>query len=176
MAVDRQTKAKAIEDIKKDICESTVAVVTDYRGLTVEEITDIRRKLQEKGAEYVVVKNTLAKIAIKDTPFEGLSDFLKGPTAVVLGKQDQVEPVKVIQEYAKKSKKMEIRGGLIDGSALDVEGVKQLADTPSREELYAKMLGSINSPARGIACCVNGVTEQLVRVMEAVRKQKEEAQ
>ena len=176
MPASREAKAKAIDTLKKEICDSSVAIVTDYRGFTVAEITDLRRKLQEKNAEYVVTKNTLTKIAIKDTDFEDLTDFLKGPTAIVLGKSDQVEPAKILQAFIKKAKKGTIKGGLIDGTQLDVEGVSKLADTPSREELYAKMLGSINSPARGIACCVNGVAENLVRALEAVRKQKEEAQ
>lgn len=172
----RPIKAQMIDEIKEDICSSSVAIVTDYRGLTVEEITTLRRSLQEKGAEYTVVKNTLAKIAIKDTKFEGLSQFLEGPTAMVLGKKDQVGPAKALTQFMKKAKKVTIRGGVLDGSVLTETNVKQLADMPSIEELYAKMLGSLNAPASGIVTCTSGVARALVVCIDQIRKQKEEQQ
>ena len=172
----KAVKAKQIEEIKKEICGSSVAIATDYRGLTVEEITTLRRGLQEKGAEYTVVKNTLAKLAVKDTEQEGLSEFLTGPTALVLSHEDQVGPAKVLTQFMKKAKKVTIKGGLMEGKVLSEDDVKQLAEVPSIEELYAKMLGCINSPATGLTQCVSGVARALVICMDKVREQKEKAQ
>jgi large subunit ribosomal protein L10 len=173
MPITREQKANKIDKIKEEICKSSVAIVTDYRGLTVEEITALRRSLQEVDAEYSVVKNTLADIAVKDTNYEALQGFLTGPTALVLGRKDQVAPAKVLTQFIKKAKKVSIKGGVLDGSVLNEDQVKQLADIPSIEELYAKMLGSINSPATGIATCINNVMRNMVVCIDEVRKQKE---
>lgn len=168
-------KASKIDEIKDCIAKSSVAIATDYRGLTVQEITTLRRGLQEKGAEYTVVKNTLARIAVQDTDYEGLQEFLKGPTALVLAGEDPVSPAKVLSEFIKKAKKSSIKGGIMEGKVLQESDVKDLANLPSREELYAKMLGSINSPATGIAMCINAVARNMVVCIDQIRKQKEEA-
>jgi len=171
-------KNEKVDDIKESVSKAKVAIVTDYRGLTVAEITDLRRQLQKEEADYTVVKNTLAKLSVKDTGFEGISEFLKGPSAVIFGFNDQVAPAKVITQYIKKAKKTElkIKGAVLDGKVLDEKQVQQLSELPSREELFAKMLGSINSPATGIIYAINGVTRSLVCAMEEVRKQKEAKQ
>jgi large subunit ribosomal protein L10 len=168
-------KNEKIQEIKESIEKSKVAIVTDYRGFTVSEITDLRRQLQKESAEYTVVKNTLAKIAIKDTQFEALESFLQGPNAIALGFGDQVAPAKVITQYIKKAKKGQIIGGVIDGKALSPQDVQKLAELPSKEELIAKILGSINSPASGLVMAMSGVARSLVIAMEEVRKQKESA-
>lgn len=169
-------KNDKIEAIKESVSKAKVAIVTDYRGLTVEEITTLRRQLQKEGADYTVSKNTLAKLAIKDTPFEALSEYLVGPTAIAFGFEDEVAPAKIISEFIKKAKKAEIKGGAIDGKALNASEVKTLASLPSKPELYAKMLGCINSPATGLTMALSGVARGLVIAMEEVRKQKEAAQ
>lgn len=168
-------KEEKVKEISEFISKSKVAIVTDYRGLTVAEITDLRRQLQKEGAEYTVVKNTLAKLAIKDTSYDGLAKFLEGPSAVVFGFQDQVSPAKVLTQYIKKAKKteLELKGGVLEGKVLSANEVVQLSELPSKEELYAKMLGSMNSPASGIVNVVNGVARSLVIAMDGVRKQKE---
>lgn len=168
-------KAQKLEAVKELISKAKVAIVTDYKGLSVSEITDLRRQLQKDGADYTVVKNTLAKIAIKDTEFEGIAEFLTGPTALALGFEDQVAPAKVIKKFVKENDKVQIKGGALDGKVLSVDDIKGLANLPSREELYAKMLGSINSPASGIVNTVTGVMRALVRATDAVRQQKESA-
>jgi len=173
---NQAVKAQKIDEIKDEICNSSVAIVTDYRGLTVAEITALRRELIQKDAKYTVVKNTLAKRAIKETQHENLSDFLTGPTAIVLGGKDQVGPAKVLTQFMKKAKKVTIRGGYLDGKLLTEGQVKQLADMPSIEELYAKMLGSINAPASGLVTCTSGVARALVIAMDQIRKQKEAQQ
>lgn len=169
-------KEDKIQEMKQVISKAKVAIVSDYRGLNVAEITDLRRRLQEEKGDYTVMKNTLAKIAFKGTAFEGLEEFLKGPSAIAFGFEDQVSPAKVLLKYVKEKKKtdlVEIRGGVLDGKILTANEVKDLSNLPSKEELYAKMLGSINSPASGIVGCVNGVMSALVRALDEVRKQKE---
>ena len=146
--------------------------VNKYTGLSVEEITKLRRELQKEGGDYMVTKNTLAKIAIKGTPYEVLAETLKGPIAIAFGFTDQVAPAKVLSKFIKDTKKGEIIAAAMDGQLMSAEEAKALANLPSREELYAKMLGCINSPASGIANSVNAVMSSLVRAVAAVRDQK----
>ena len=158
--------------IKEKIDKAQVAIVTEYKGLSVEEITNLRRSLQKDGGDYMVTKNTLAKIAIKGTPYEVLADSLKGPIAIAFGFEDQVAPAKALSKFIKDTKKGEIIAAAMDGQLMSAEEAKALANLPSREELYAKMLGCINSPASGIANSVNAVMSSLVRAVAAVRDQK----
>lgn len=158
--------------IKEKFDKAQVAVVSEYTGLSVEEITKLRRELQKEGGDYMVTKNTLAKIAIKGTPYEVLAETLKGPIAIAFGFTDQVAPAKVLSKFIKDTKKGEIIAAAMDGQLMSAEEAKALANLPSREELYAKMLGCINSPASGIANSVNAVMSSLVRAVAAVRDQK----
>ncbi len=168
-------KSEKIDAMKAKFEKAQVAVVTEYKGYSVEEITNLRRNLQKEGGDYTVTKNTLAKIAIKGTEFEALADLCKGPVAVAFGFEDQVSPAKIVSKFIKDTKKGEILGAVLDGKLLSVEETKALANLPSKEELYAKMLGSINSPASGIVGAVNAVMASLTRAVAAVRDQKEKA-
>lgn len=165
-------KQDKIEAIKEKVSKAKVAVVTEYRGLSVEEITNLRRQLQKENGDYMVTKNTLAKLAVKDTEFEVLTETLKGPIAIAFGYEDQAAPAKILAKFIKEKKKGEIIAAALDGQLLNAEDAKALANIPSREELYAKMLGCINSPATGIAGAVNAVMSSLVRAVDAVAKQK----
>ena len=165
-------KDDKIKLIKEKVDKAQVAIVTEYKGLSVEEITKLRRALQKDGGDYMVTKNTLAKIAVKDTAYEVLSDALKGPIAIAFGFADQVAPAKVLSKFIKETKKGEILGAALDGQWLSADEAKALANVPSREELYAKMLGCVNSPATGIVGGINGVMSALVRAIAAVRDQK----
>ena len=159
--------------IKEKIDKAQVAIVTEYKGLSVEEITKLRRALQKDNGDYMVTKNTLTKIAIKGTPYEVLAESLKGPIALAFGYGDQVAPAKALSQFIKETKKGEILGAVLDGKLMSAEEAKALANLPSREELYAKMLGCINSPASGIVGSVNAVMASLVRAIAAVRDQKQ---
>ena len=165
-------KSEKLAKMKEYIEKAQVAVVSDYKGLTVEEITKLRRSIQQEDGDYMVTKNTLAKIAIKDTPYEVLSDILTGPVAIAFGFKDQVTPAKVLSKFIKDTKKGEILAAALDGKLLNAKEAKALADMPSKEEIYAKMLGSINSPASGLVYTVNGVMAALTRAVAAVRDQK----
>ena len=165
-------KSEKIDAIKSKIEKAQVAILTEYKGLTVEEITNLRRELQKDGGDYMVTKNTLAKIAVKGTQYEALTEKLSGPIALAFGFSDPVSPAKVLKNFIKETKKAEILGAVLDGKLLSVDETKALANLPSKEELYAKMLGSINSPASGLVGCVNGIMASLTRAVAAVRDQK----
>ncbi len=165
-------KSEKISQMKEKIEKAKVAIVTDYKGLSVEEITKLRRLIQKEDADYMVTKNTLAKIAIKGTEYEVLADSLTGPVAIAFGFDDQVAPAKVLAKFMKETKKGEILAAAMDGKLLSASEAKALATLPSKQEIYAKMLGCINSPASGIANSINAVMSSLTRAMAAVRDQK----
>ena len=165
-------KQEKIDAIKSKIEKAQVAVITEYKGFSVEEITKLRREIQKTGGDYMVTKNTLAKIAVKGTDYELLTDKMTGPIALAFGFEDPVTPAKAVTKFIKETKKGEIIGAVLDGKLLSVAETKALAELPTKEELYAKMLGSINSPASGIVGCVSGVMAALTRAMAAVRDQK----
>ena len=165
-------KEDKISLIKEKIDKAQVAIVTEYKGYTVEEITNLRRALQKDGGDYMVTKNTLAKIAVKDTPYEVLAETFKGPIAIAFGFEDQVAPAKALSKFIKDTKKGEILAAAMDGKLLSAAEAKALATIPSKEEIYAKMLGCINSPATGIAGSVSAVMASLTRAIAAVRDQK----
>lgn len=165
-------KETKISEMKEKIDKAQVAIVTEYKGYTVEEITNLRRALQKEDGDYMVTKNTLAKIAIKGTPYEVLADVLKGPIALAFGFGDQVAPAKALSQFIKDTKKGEILAAAMDGKLMSAKEAQALATLPSKAEIYAKMLGCINSPASGIVGGINGVMSALVRAVAAVRDQK----
>ena len=165
-------KSEKVDAIKQKVEKAQVAILTEYKGYSVEEITKLRRAIQKDGGDYMVTKNTLAKLAVQGTEYEVLVDLLKGPVAIAFGFEDQVAPAKAVSKFIKESKKGAILGGCLDGKLLSAKEAEDLAKLPSKEELYAKILGSINSPASGIANSINAVMAGLTRAMAAVRDQK----
>ena len=165
-------KQDKVSLIKEKIDKAQVAIVTEYKGYSVEEITNLRRALQKEEGDYMVTKNTLAKLAVKDTPYEVLTETFKGPIAIAFGFGDQVAPAKVLSKFIKDAKKGEIIAAALDGKLLSAEEAKALATIPSKEEIYAKMLGCVNSPATGIVGSINAVMASLTRAVAAVRDQK----
>ncbi len=165
-------KQDKVSLIKEKVDKAQVAIVTEYKGYSVEEITNLRRALQKEGGDYMVTKNTLAKIAVKDTPYEVLTETLKGPIAIAFGFNDQVAPAKALSKFIKDTKKGEIIAAAMDGRLMSADEAKALATLPSKEEIYAKMLGCVNSPATGIVGSINAVMASLTRAVAAVRDQK----
>ena len=172
MNKNRQMKEAKVAEIKEKLEKSQSVILASYQGLTVEEITKLRRETQKLGGDYMVTKNTLAKIAVKGTEYEPLTEKLSGPIALAFGFEDPVSPAKAVAKFIKETKKATIVGAVLDGKLLTEAETKALAELPSKEELYAKLLGSINSPASGIANSINAVLSQLTRAMAAVRDQK----
>lgn len=168
-------KKERVVSLSDQISRSKVAVVSDYRGLSVKELTELRRKVQEVGGDVTVAKNTLIRRVINDTEgMPAIDEILKGPTALVVGYEDPVAPVKALMDFLKANKKeQEVRGGILDGKVVNIDEIKQIATLPSREEMIAKLMGSMQSPAQGVAITLSGVARNLVYVLEAIREQKE---
>ena len=170
----RPEKVAEVEKITESLQASQSLVMADYSGLTVAQMTDFRNKCREKNVACRVVKNRLAQLAADEAGMPVIKDHLKGPIALLFGLESQVDPAKIVVDFAKDNEAMEIRGGLVDGDYLDPNAVVALSKVPSREELIAKMMGSINSPAGGLTMALNGVVAGLTRAIDAVAKQKEE--
>lgn len=164
--MDRSQKADAVADLNATFKESGVVVVTRNLGLSVAQSTDLRTKMREAGASYKVAKNRLAKIALEDTDYAGLSDLLTGPTALATS-TDPVAAAKAAVEFAKTNDKLEIVGGSMGGQMLDEAGVRALASMPSLDELRGKLVGLVNAPATKIAQVVNAPAAKLARVFGA---------
>ena len=169
-------KEAVVDSIKEKLEASQSVVLIDYRGLTVAEVTELRNQMREAGVEYQVLKNTMIKRAAEKAGIEGLDPILEGPTAVAFGINDPVAPAKILTKFAKDTKKITIKGGVLAGNAIDVAAVENLAKLPSKEEIIAKMLGSLNAPITGLVMVLSGVTSKFVRTLEAIRVQKEEQQ
>ena len=169
----RPEKVAAVAEIKEKLAKSNAIILTDYRGLNVQAITELRRQMKEAGVEYKVIKNTLARFAAREAGLENIEQFLEGPTAAAFGYDDPVIPAKVIAEFAKKYKQLEVKGGLLAGKVLQKEKVKELADLPPKEILLGKVLGGMMSPISGLANVLSGTPRSLVYTLEAIRKQKE---
>ena len=176
MAVTSE-KISIVSELKQKLSASKGAVLTNYRGLTVAQDTQLRRNLREAGVEYRVVKNTMTRIAAKEAGIEGLDVYLEGPTALAMSETDPVAPARVISDFVKehKLKVMEVKAGLLDGKVIDAQGVKALAELPSRDVLIAQVLAGMQTPIVGIVNVLQGSIRKFVYALEAVRKQKESA-
>jgi large subunit ribosomal protein L10 len=171
----RPEKVAEVEAIATRIQSAQSMVLADFTGLTVHQITEFRRTCRAQQVECRVVKNRLARIAADNADMAVMKDHLNGPTAIMFGPESQVDPAKIVVDFAKDNEAMEIKGGFLDGAYLDKSQIVALSQTPSKDELIAKMMGSINSPLTGIAGTVNGVMGALARTIDAVAKQKAEA-
>jgi len=172
--VNKQDKQQIVEELHAAWSESTAGVVAQYRGLSVGEMGDLRRRLHEADVSLQVVKNTLARRAAEGTDFKAAEELFTGPVAIAFGK-DPVGMAKAISEFAKEHKALEVKGGMLDGKMVDVAGVNALASLPSREVLLAKMLGSMQSPISGFVRTLAEVPASFVRTLAAIRDQKEAA-
>jgi len=170
-----QQKKEVVKALSEKISSAKAMVFADYRGLTVEQDTELRSALRKAGVEYRVVKNTLTKLAAKETGLEELDPFLSGPTALALSDSDPVAPAKILSEYAKKFEKLELKVGVVEGKIIDINGIKALADLPPREVLIAKVLGGFNAPISGLVNVLNANIRGLVVALNAIREQKENA-
>ena len=164
--MDRAEKKDAVAALKQTFNEANVVVVTRNLGLTVAQSTQLRIRMRETGASYKVAKNTLALIAVEGTTYAPISDMLTGPTALATS-VDPVAAAKAVVEFAKTNDKLEIVGGAMGETLLDVNGVKALAELPSLDELRAKIVGLIQAPASKIARTINEPGAQLARVFGA---------
>ena len=169
-----QSKIALVDEIKEKIEKSQSIVLVNNHGLTVEEVTKLRKELREHGVDYKVYKNTMLKRAFDATGNEAANDLLVGPTVVAFGIEDAVQPAKILNDFAEDNERLEIKGGLLDGRIVSVDEVKELAKLPSREVLIAQLLGGLNAPIQGLATVLSGNIRGLAVALNQIREKKEE--
>ena len=173
-------KQAVVAQLKEQLESAKGVVLTSYKGLTVAQDTELRRELREAGVSYHVVKNTMLRIAAKEAGIEGIEEHLEGTTAFAFSTEDAVAPAKVICGFIKKNKLedaevLTVKVGMVEGKVIGIDEVKALAALPSREELIAKLLGSMNAPISNTVNVLQGVIRNAVYVLDAIRSQKESA-
>ncbi len=162
-----ELKQPIIDEISSKVDGAATVVLVDYRGLTVEQDTQLRKQLREAGCEYKVYKNTLMKRAFEGTDFSQLDGLLDGPSAIAVSKEDATAPIRILSKMAKDVEAIEFKGAVVEGVFYDVDGIKSLASIPSREELISKLLGSLQSPVTNLARVLNQIAEKGDSVAEA---------
>ena len=155
-----ELKQPIVQEIADQIDGAQSVVVVDYRGLTVSEDTQLRKELREAGVSYKVYKNTMIRFAAKGTEFEALEPNLEGPTALAVYKEDATAPARVLAEFAKKADKLELKGGVVEGTYYDAAGIGVIASIPSRDVLLGRLLGSMQSPITNFARVLNQIAEK----------------
>ena len=154
-----ELKQPVVQAIAEDIKDAASVVLVDYRGLTVAEDTALRKQLREAGVIYKVCKNTMMKRAFEGTDFAALDEHLEGPSAIAISKDDATAPARILAKFAKTAPALEIKAGVVEGTFYDANGMKAIANVPSREELLSKLLGSLQSPITNLARVLNQIAE-----------------
>jgi large subunit ribosomal protein L10 len=168
--VNKTEKQELVTELRDKLQGAKALYYTDFTGLNVKQMTDLRRRLRKGGVEYLVIKNTLALRAVNDSGLAGTR--LKGPTGIVIGK-DPVVAAKVLTDFAKEFEKPAVKGGLLDGKSIDSAQVKRLASMPPREHLLAELGAGLQSPLAAMAGALNGVLSTFVGALDALRAQRE---
>ena len=170
-----EEKKQIVSGLAEQFKTAVSGVFVDYCGLTVAQDTELRNKLREAGVEYKVIKNTLTRFAAKEVGFDELDPILNGPTSLAISMTDEVTPAKVLAELAKNNEALELKAGFLDGKVLSLEEVKQLAATPNRDTLIAKMLGSLNAPISNLARTLQALVDNGVEPADIKVEKAEEA-
>lgn len=155
-----ELKKPVVEEISAGIKDAVSVVLVDYRGLTVEQDTQLRKNLREAGISYKVYKNTMMNFAFKGTDFEGLAPYLEGPSAMAYSTTDATAPARVLAEFAKKADKLQVKAGVVEGTVYDAAGIAKVAEIPSREVLLSRLLGSMQSPVTNFARVLKQIAEK----------------
>lgn len=174
MSVARQAKEKVLERIKQDVGAASVVLFADFRGLSVGQITQLRRKLRQEGGSLAVYKNTLTRRALDELNISYPDDFLVGPSAVVHTQGDAVKVTKILVDFKKEVDLINIKGGILDNGVLSQDAVKALAALPGREELLAKLVGTLAAPINKLVTTLSGPSRSLVYVLSAIKEKKQE--
>ncbi len=170
----RKQKEKKVQEIKHDLQNSHVIILTDYRGLTVAKMNSLRRILEAAGVRYKVVKNTLTRLAAQQAGLAELDVYMEGPVAIAYGEDDPVMPVKLLVKFAKENEELAIKGGVLENRIMDEAQMRRLADLPSKEVLLARVLGAFQAPLTGMASVLQGNLRNLLFVLQAVKEQQEQ--
>ncbi len=168
-------KKKIVENLREIFSKSKVLIVTDYKGLNVTTINELRRKLREADVEYKVAKNSLLVRASEDTDVSLIAENFKGPIAIAISYDDPVAPAKVLMQFAKNNAKLEIKAGVMDGKVLDLSAIKALSELPSQEVLLGKLLSVLNGVPTSLVVALNNIPVKLLNVLQAIKEQKEAA-
>ena len=171
----REEKATSIAELREKLGDARGAVLTDFRGLSVAEITELRTLLRKSAVEYKVIKNTLAKLAVKDTGLAGLASYLEGPTAIAISRKDPVVASKAVTAWAKSRQTFTVKGGIVEGRVVGPAEVADLAALPSREVLLARMAGAFQAPLQALVQVLSASMRGLANVLDQVRQRKEGA-
>lgn len=176
MALTKQQKEQILEELVQKFKDSKSVIFTEYRGLDVKKISELRNQLREKNIEYKIAKKTLIQLASKEIGIKELPDnVLEGPVAIAFSYEDQLIVASLLDKFAKKNKEIKLLGGILDGKVIDADTVNQLALIPSKEELIAKLLGSMNAPISGFVGVSNNVVSGFVRILNGLKEKKESA-
>jgi len=167
-------KVKIVSELKEKIGEAKSLLLTDFTGLNVEEIGELRNQLRQFSVEYRVVKNTLAKISVEDLGITEILNFLDGPTAIAFSLDDPLVPAKVITEFAKKTNKPKMKAYYIDGQIYEGAQIEEISKLPNREVLYAQLVGTISAPISNFVYLLKNVLQQMVLVLNAIKEKKEQ--
>lgn len=167
-----EQKKQAVAALAESLKSACTGVIVDYKGITVAQDTKLRKELREAGSDYMVVKNTLLRLALKDAGIDGLDHVLEGTTALAISKDDYVSSAKILAKFAETSKTFELKAGFVDGGVIDADGVKELASLPSKEVLVAKALGGLNAPITGFVTVLNGTIKGLVVALNAIAEKQ----
>lgn len=165
-----EQKKTVVADMIAKLQAAQAGVLVDYRGLTVSEDTELRRKFREAGVDYTVVKNTLTRFAAKEVGLEELDSVLHGPTSLAISDSDPVAPAKIIADFAKGNDKVEIKAGFLDGKVISLDEIKTLANTPSRDTLIAKIMGSLNAPVSNLVRTLQALVDNGVEPADIVKE------
>ena len=155
-----ELKQPIVQEISENVKDAQSVVVVDYRGLTVDQDTKLRKELREAGVTYKVYKNTMMNFAFKGTDFESLAPVLEGPSAITISKDDATAPARIVAKFAENAPALEIKAGVVEGTFYDAEGMKAIAKIPSRNELLSRLLGSLQSPMANFARVINQIAEK----------------
>lgn len=167
-----EKKKQDVKVLTEKLKDAKAVVFADYRGLTVEQDTELRNALRTAGVEYRVVKNTITQFAAEKTGLNDLSPYLNGPTSMAISLDDPVAPAKILAQYAKKYEKLELKTGVLEGKIVDITEIKRLAELPSREELIAQVVGTLNAPISGLVNVLNANIRGLAVALNAIAEKK----
>lgn len=170
-----EQKQKIVEELAEKFKKSKVLIVTDYKGLNVTTLNDLRRKLRESDIEYRVVKNTLLARASDDTDVSKIKDSFKGPSAIAMSFEDPVAPAKVLTKFAEENKKLEIKIGVMGNRVLSLDDIKALSSLPAREVVLARLLSAMNAVPTGLVSALSNIPRKMINVIQAIKEQKEAA-
>ena len=170
-----EQKKIIVKDLQEKFSKKKILIVTDYKGLNVQDVNSLRRRLREGGIEYKVVKNSLLVRACKDTDVEMLKDYFTGPSAIALSYDDPVAPAKLLTEFAKENKKLEIKVGVMNGKVLDLSKIYELSSLPSHEVILGQLLSVMNGVPSSLVRALGDVPRKMLNLLQAIKEQKEEA-